>query len=371
MERGERERRHRRRVLAGLAAAEAAAAVLAVVVGFLVSTQGNEHGPLPVRAPEPTPAPPPVVVELPGQRDLPIAVAEIRGALLVATLRRLDRPGTATLWHRAAGGWQRVGSLEDAVPRHLDRDSAGTYLSPGPGRLDLVARTSDSAGLRFSRDGGATWTRLAPPAGCGGCYVVLHGDRFYARRPDHFTTLARVAFGATAWEERAIPAGAGPERGYGALVALADGTLVVEEAGGCVAGARGHYRVSRDHGETWSGRRALPGSSNCLAGAVGGTLHAHCNTTGCYYDTGGDGGGEGTYASTDLRHWEPLLEPPSPDPPACPRGRGRDGVYRWVDEAPVRVGNEVAKLFHLTRNGREHVLKVSRDECRTWQRVLP
>lgn len=369
MERGERERRHRRRVLAGLTAAEAAAAVLAVVVGFLASTQG-EHGALPTGAPEPTPAPLPVV-EAPGAADLPIAVADAGGALLVATLDQLDRPGTATLWRRAAGGWQRVGRLEDAVPRHLDRDSAGTHLSPGPGSQDLVARTSALAGVRFSRDGGATWTHLAPPAGCGGCFVTLHGDHFYARHSEQFTTLARVAFGATTWEERPLPAGAGGGRGYQDLVVLDDGTLVVQESGGCVAGAHGHYRVSRDRGDTWSGRRPLPGSSNCLAGAVGNTLHAHCNTTSCYYDTGGDGGGEGTYRTTDLVHWEPLRQPPPRDPPVCPRGRGRDPVYRWVDEVPLRIGDEVVKLFHVTRNGREHVLKVSRDDCRSWQQVLP
>lgn len=361
------ERRRRYGLLAGLVAA---AAVLIVIAGVLAITQGKDAAPPPV-APTPTPTPS-TQFESPGPQDHPVALYDAGGALVLATLDQLDRAGTATLWRRNSGRWQKLGKLEHAAPLHLERDSAGTRLSPGPGDQDIITTTSAYAGVGFSRDGGATWTFLASP--CTGCYVSLYGDDFYAV-DTNFTTLMRTAFGTTAWEELSLPPSPGPRLGF----IMDDGTLIIEDSGDCVAGAVSHYRVSRDHGDTWSERRALPGSSNCITSTYRNTVYAHCNTTSCYYDTGGNGGGGGIYRSTDLVHWEPVRQPvprrildgiPT-SVRACPRGLGNDPVYHWAEEPPLRIGDEVFKLFHVNnRDGREHVLMVSRDDCHTWRRLL-
>jgi hypothetical protein len=379
IEQAEAERRRRHGILAGLAAA---AAVLIVIVGILALTQGKDAAPPPV-APTPTPTPTPSTnFESPGPRAQPVAMADIDGTLLLATIDQLDHPGTATLWRKHPGGWQRLGSLEDVVPLHLETDSQGSHLRPGPGTQDVYLTTSLFNGIAFSRDGGATWSRLPAPATCGGpCYFGLYGDYFYALGESyaHATKLSRAAFGTTTWEDRSLPPSAGPERGYTNLLVMADGTVVVEESGGCVAGATGHYRVSPDGGDTWSNRRALPGSSNCLTGTHDDVLYAHCNTTSCYYDTGGNGGGGGVYRTTDLVHWQPTRKPvprgqlygnPTFPPTArgCPPSLGEDPVYNWVEEPPLRVAHEVFKLFHVRNTqGHEHVLMVSRDDCRTWR----
>jgi hypothetical protein len=248
--------------------------------------------------------------------------------------------------------------------------------------------TDEGTAFTFSRDGGATWSHLEP---CGSqCYAGLYGDYFYylGGPAEHKTTLQRAAFGTTTWEELSLPVSSGPERGYRSeFFVLDDGTLVIEEASGlpgtsttsdgCVEGAVGHYRISRDHGDTWSERRALPGSSNCIIGTRRNTVYAQCGTIGCYEDTGGGYGSEGTYQSTDLVHWEALQHEVPYDVRfhdrggACPPSRGQDPVYNWVEEPPLQIGEEIFKLFHVRNtHGREHVLMVSRDDCRTWKRVL-
>jgi hypothetical protein len=163
-----------------------------------------------------------------------------------------------------------------------------------------------------------------------------------------------------------------------------DDTLIIEDSRECaVTGwandVKSHFRVSRDHGDTWSQTRALPGSSTCITGTYQNTVYAHCETLACYYDTGGNGGSEGHYRSTDLVHWEPVRQPLprlitygiQPRARACPQGTGRDPLYHWVEEPPLRIGDEVFKLFHVSnRDGREHVLMVSRDDCHTWRPLL-
>lgn len=349
-------------------------------VGDSATSVSPDAAPPPI-APTRTPSP---ELQAPGRDDHPIALLEVEGGLLLATLDRVDRVGAATLWRRDAGRWQQVGTLEQAVPLHWRADSHGTRLSPGPGSQDIIARTSADDGVRFSRDGGVTWSHLAEPETCGStCFVGgLYGEYFYAlgKSYSHATTLWRAAYGATTWEGRRLPPSSGPERGFTDLQVMDDGTLVIAEAGSyCVAGAEGHYRVSRDRGDTWSERRALPGSSNCITGTDGDTLYAECGTTSCYYDTGGNGGGGGIYRSKDLVHWEPAQQPVPrrmrygnplypPTVRACPRSLDVDPVYHWAVEPALRVGEEVFKLFHVRHtHGREHVLMVSRDDCRTWR----
>jgi len=367
----EHERRRRYGVVASLVAA---AAVLVVIAGTLALTRDQDAAPSPI-APTPTPTPS-TTVQAPGPQDRPVEIADLGGALVLATLDQLDHPGTATLWRRESGRWQKLGTLEHAVPRHWKLDPDGISLSPGPGSQDVIATTSRDGGVTvsFSRDGGATWTSLAGP--CAGCYIRLVGDAFYGSGAP-VTTLWRAPFGATTWEELPLPPTPDPQSGSRRWFVMDDGTLVIEDSGDCVAGALGHYRVSRDEGETCSERRALPGSSNCIRGTCRNTLYAECGTTSCYYDTGGNGGGEGYYQSTDLVHWKPLQQPapnlyPLTSPRVCPPSRGNDPVYDWVEEPALRVGGEVFRLFHVNdRDGREHVLKVSRDDCRTWRKALP
>jgi hypothetical protein len=46
-------------------------------------------------------------------------------------------------------------------------------------------------------------------------------------------------------------------------------------------------------------------------------------------------------------------------------------ALRLVGKPPLRVGDDVYKLFHLSdRDGRKLELRVSRDGCRTWKRAL-
>jgi hypothetical protein len=151
---------------------------------------------------------------------------------------------------------------------------------------------------------------------------------------------------------------------------LEDGTLVVSEV--TIDDHDDYcpdpYRVSRDHGDTWSGRREAP-TGACIQGFVGNTL--------CASDV--YAGRE--FRSTDLVHWEPVHgkpcfaeQPTAQDlPAACSR---QDPAYQWVSDPPLAVGEEVFRLFHVDdrdpwRNRVMHVLKVSRDDCRTWQKALP
>lgn len=367
------ERRRQYAVVAGLVAA---AAALIVIAGTLVLTQGKDAAPPPV-APTPTPTPS-SKAQAPGPDDHPVTLLEVDGGLLLATVDGVDRVGEATLWRKDAGGWQQVGTVDGVVPGRLKYDSDGSTLRPGPTSLDVFLTTSAHDGVRFSRDGGATWSHLDNPEPCGAeCYIARYGDYFYALTD---SLLSRAAFGTTTWEHRPLPPSSAPGLGYGNLVVLDDGTLVIEEGGDCASGAQGQYRVSRDRGDTWSDPRALPGSSNCITGTHDNTLYAECGTTSCYYDTGGNGGGNNIYFTTDLVHWEPAQQPvprgmvygdlallPRTER-TCPVGLGLDPVYRWVEKPAHRVGEEIFKLFHVRgTHGHEHVLKVSRDDCRTWR----
>lgn len=380
----ERDRRRRNTVVAGLVAA---AAALIVIAGTLVLAQSDDAAPPPV-TPSPTP-PPPAKPQAPGPGDHPVALLEADGGLLLATLAQTERPGTATLWRNDAGGWQQVGTVDDVVPLHMKADSHGSRLRTGPGRQDLYLSTSAFDGVQFSRDGGATWRTLPNPDPCRAeCFIFLYDDYFYARGDwvgdseldvESSRTLSRAAFGTTTWEDIALPPASGGFPGYMDFLVLEDGSLVIEEAGGCEASATGHYRVSRDHGNTWSERRALPGSSSCISGTRDNVLYAECSTTACYYDTGGNGSGEGTYRTTDLANWKPNREPVphhvrygnpvfAPIGGRCPAGLGDDPVYHWVEEPVHRVGDRFFKLFHVPGSrGHEHTLMVSRDDCRTWK----
>ena len=161
-----------------------------------------------------------------------------------------------------------------------------------------------------------------------------------------------------------LPPAPDPNTGYRGPLVLEDGTLVIVEVtrpDDC--GTSGHYRISRDHGDTWSKRRVAPGEATCIDGPTGNTLYAS--------------GDLGQFRSTDLVHWEPVVVdgafPPRPHrdlPASCWR---RDPGYKWVSEPPLRVGDEVYRLFHVPDrdrwNGVTHVLKVSRNDCRTWQKA--
>lgn len=199
--------------MAGLVAA---AAVLVVCAVILAITRDPDAAPplaTPLATPTPTPTPS-ANFESPGPQDHPIALADVGGGLVLATLDQVDRPGTATLWRWDASEWHKIGTLEDATPLHLERDSAGTYLSPGPGSQDVIATSSVIDGVKFSPDGGVTWRHLAKPRPCrAGCSIGPYGDYFYTNGINHWTTLRRAALGTTTWVERSLPPSSGPARG--------------------------------------------------------------------------------------------------------------------------------------------------------------
>lgn len=357
--RADQERRRRYGLVAGLAAA---AAVILVVVVLLAVTRGEDAAPPPVA---PTPAPTPSVqFQSPGREDHPAALYDAGGALVMATMDQEERTGSATLWRRESGRWQKLGMLQHAVPMHWKADSERIRLSPGPGQGDIIAvGYSDLASQRvgFSSDGGRTWSYLAT---CGDCWIQAHGDYVYAVGRE-LTTLVRAAFGAGDWEELPLPTAPDPDTGYRGPLVLDDGTLIiVEETHPDDCGTSGHYRISRDHGDTWSKRRVTPGKATCINGPTGNTLYAS--------------GDLGQFRSTDLVHWKPIVVdgsfPPRPRrdlPASCWRD---DPGYEWLSEPPLRVGGEVYRLFHVPDrdrwNGVTHLLKVSRDDCRTWQKAL-
>ena len=384
MEQADQERRRRYGILTGLAAA---AVVLVVIVGLLVTTRGQDVAPPPV-APTPTPTPSPspspspsVQFDAPGPHDRPAAMYEAGGTLVMATIEQEEDPGGATLWRSHSGKWQKLGTLQHALPMHPRSDSGlevpmvgQTLLSPGPGSQDIIAvgLVEDGAqSIGFSHDGGATWSYLAAPTGCGDCWIGAHGDYLYAVS-ELPSTLVRVAFGATNWEEVPLPESPDPMTGYRGPLVLDDGTLIMPEVNTQTdrCNPSSHYRISRDHGDTWSERRALPGTSTCIYGPVGNIVYAS-----------GDLPEHDKYRSTDLVNWEPIQVDveaafPPPEnlglPAVCSR---RDPVYQWVSHPPLRVGDEVFRLFHVAArdswNGVTHVLKVSHDDCRTWQNALP
>jgi hypothetical protein len=276
----------------------------------------------------------------------------------LVTIDRLERVGTATLWRKDPGGWRRLGTLEHTIPPE-QVDPGRTHLSRGPGNQDLVALHLAGGRVGFSRDGGATWRYLARPAGCAAhtCSgIVPTTDYLYV---DNRGAALRAAFGATAWEEIPVPREPGSRSRYVGLLVLEDDLLNIDSD--CDR-TTNHYWVSRDHGDTWSRRRDLP-PGTCIYGSV-----ANVPYTADVYETQ-------WWRSRDLVHWEhatsPYDERSAQVHAACPASLGKDPVTRRYDEPPVRIGDDVYKLFLLSRrDGRELELKVSHDRCRTWQRVL-
>lgn len=373
--------RTRRRRLTAVRGLVAAAAVLAVIVG-VQSISGHENTAPPV-GPSPSPSPS-VTYQSPGDQDHPAAVHDAGGSLVLVTVGETDRIGTATLWRKDTGGWQKVGSLEHAEPLHLEHDSDGIRLAPGPAGGDLVATGLADERVGFSRDGGATWTYLAAPPGCSQeCFVGGDGD--YLSAFDGAGSWWLAPFGATRWDELALPETSDPQGRRWNLLVLDDGTLLIAEVDAELTGfddpCTGRYRISRDRGDTWSDVRELPRpstSSMCIEGTFANVVYA--------YDDGFSGDDrKGHYQSTDLVSWT-LVRQGSDDwhlpstPVVCSR-------RPWAVDQAVRVGDEVFGLLHLNyRDGREleprrgllqegphevrHLLMVSHDDCRTWEQVL-
>ena len=314
-------------------------------------------------APAPSPttpvAPSPSMTHAsPGPEDHPISLYDGDGALVLLTVRRLDRVGTATLWRKDPGGWRRLGTLKHAVPPERV-DPSRTHLLTGPGSRALVALDLAQGRIATSRDGGATWRYLAEPAACAHrtCSPVYSTAADY-RYVDVGRTVMRAAFGTSAWEEIAVPHGRGAPDRYAGLLALDDALLAVDSD--CDT-TPNHYRVSRDHGDTWSGSRDFP-AHTCIYGSAGRAAYAADA-----YETQ-------WWRSRDLVHWEHA--PSSPYDvlarryrAACP-GSGRDRLRDLADGPPVRIGDDVYRLARL-RSGDARVLelRVSHDDCRTWQRV--
>ena len=208
IEQADRERRHRYGVVAGLAAA---AAVLVVIAGIVAVSRDTNTAPPISPSPSPTPS---LEFESPGPEDRPVATYEAGGTLVLATMEQEEHPGSATLWRSDSGRWQKLGTLQHAVPMHGKADSDGTRLSPGPGSRDIIATgvaegVSQSVG--FSRDGGATWSYLATPRTCGKCWIGAHGDYLYVVPDEPTTTLVRAAFGAGELGGAAASPGPGPD----------------------------------------------------------------------------------------------------------------------------------------------------------------
>lgn len=340
---------HRRPVVAALVAA--AAAVL-VVAGVLAVTRDEGSAPAPI-APTPSPS---VTPASPGPDDHPISLFDGDGVPVLVTLGGSDRVGTATLWRQDADGWRRLGTLEHAVvPEGVD---GRTHLLPGPGGQDLVALGLADDRVGFSRDGGATWSYLAQPKACGNaeCSAIFTTTtHLYVDVPGG---AVRAAFGATAWEELSLPSGTGsPDRRTGLLV-LDD--VLLNIASDCDT-VTNHYWVSQDAGDTWSARRDFP-ANTCIYRPLGNTVYT------------ADAAETQWWRSTDLATWEqaPASEHDerAKADAACPGLLGRDPSDERLDESPVRVGDEVYKIFHLSSRSHDLELRVSHDRCRTWQPVL-
>ena len=305
-------------------------------------------------APSPSPS---VTYETPGPGDHPISLYDADGALLLLTLRRLDRVGPATVWRKGPGGWRRLGVLKHAVPPERV-DPGRTHLVAGPGSEDVVALDLAHGRIATSRDGGATWRYLAEPAACAErtCSPIYSTttDYQYIRVG---RTVMRAAFGASAWEKVSVPRGHGTPGGYVGLLALEDALLATDSD--CDT-TPNHYRVSRDHGDTWGRRRDFP-AHTCIYGSVGRTAY-----TADAYETQ-------WWRSSDLVHWEHA--PTSPYDVLARRYRAAcrssgNGRVR-ADGPAVRIGSDVYRLARLrSRDARVLELRVSHDNCRTWQGAL-
>jgi len=337
---------HRRHVVAALAAA---AAVIAVIAGLTALNNQGTDSQQPINTPSPS-----VTYESPGPADHPISVYEADGALMLVTLDQLDRVGTATLWRKDPGGWRKLGTLEHAVPP--EGIAGRTRLARGPGGQDLVALGLDGDRVGFSRNGGATWSYLARPAECAerSCSAIFSTtDYLYV---DVEGSAVRAAFGATAWEELSLPSGSASPDPH--LLVLDDALLNIDSD--CDT-TTNHYWVSRDHGDTWSEGRDFP-ANTCIYSSLASTAYtADANET-------------QWWRSTDLMHWEQAPTSPHVERgrvnAACPESLGTDPADDRLDEPPLRIGNEVYKIFHLSNRSDELELKVSRDNCRTWEPAL-
>ncbi|MBM0126753.1 hypothetical protein [Pimelobacter simplex] len=333
---------------------------IAALVGtcLLAGCSGAAERPRPDHLAASLPAPS-VTYESPGPGDHPIGLSDIAGALVLTTLERLDRPGPATIWRKEPGGWRRLGTLEHATPPERLAPQR-TRLSPGPGSHDVLALHLAGGRVGFSRDGGASWTYLARPAGCraGGCSEAATADHLYVTKG---RVTLRAAFGADAWEAIALPGGSGSPDRYVGLLALADALLTI--ATDCDT-TTNHYWVSRDDGSTWSERRDFP-PGTCIYGRVDDTPYT------------ADARETQWWRSTDLVHWahaptNPFEELSARASAACPASGRRTPVTGRAGEPPVRIGAEVYRLFRLgSRDARKLELKVSRDDCRTWTPALP
>lgn len=331
----------------------AAAAFVAVVVGVSVMDNGRTDSQQPIDMPTPSPS---VFHASPGPDDHPISVHQRDGALVLITLDRLDRVGTATLWQREAGAWRRLGTLEHAVP---PKGVAGrTHLTRGPGDQDLVALGLQGDRVGFSRDGGATWSYLPGPAECAerSCSAIFSTtDHLYV---DIDGSAVRAAFGSTAWEELPVPRGSESPRRSLSLLVMDDVLLTIDSDCDITTN---HYWVSRDRGDTWSGRRDFP-AGTCVYSSLGNTAY-----TADAYEAQ-------WWRSSDLVHWE--RAPISPHVErgranaACPGPLDTDPSDEGLDEPPVRIGDEVYRIFDLTNGSQAPELRVSHDSCRTWEPVL-
>jgi hypothetical protein len=206
--------------------AGSAAVVLLLPVLAACSSDPGQHDPssgssaqTPTASPTKTPAatappvgPPPsetpsVTYESPGPGDHPINMYADHGVLTLITVERMDPRVPATLWRKTPGGWLRLGTLDHTIGP--DPVAEQIRLAPGPGRDDLVAFGLTGNRVGFSRDGGTTWSYLAPPAGCIAgeypCSIDSTGDWLDT---DIQGVAWRAPFGATAWEKGRAPEGA-------------------------------------------------------------------------------------------------------------------------------------------------------------------
>lgn len=319
-------------------------------VGDSVTSVSPDAAPPPT-APTHTPS---SKLQAPGRDDHPIALLEVDGGLLLATLERVDQIGTATLWQKDPGGWRRLGTLAHAVPP--EGVAGRTHLSRGPGSQDLVALGLAGDRVGFSRDGGATWNYLARPAECAerSCSAIFPTTDYLYVNVDG--GALRAAFGAAAWEELSVPRGSGSPDRYVGLLVLEDVLLSIESD--CDT-TPNHYWVSPDHGDTWSGRRDFP-ADTCIYSSLGNTAYA------------ADANESQWWRSTGLVRWKqaptsPHVERGRADAD-CPGSLGTDPSDERLDEPPPRIGDDVYKIFHQSDRSLE--LRVSRDSCRTWEPVL-